>query len=80
MLGWVCGVPHISLCCMLQVYDLYSGALQQLWRPGKSRAPLVCLQAAELDGHQVGVHSACRVDARMGQARYLRKLYIPAPV
>ena len=37
----------------LQVYDLYSGSLQQLWRPGDSRAPLTSLEAAELEGHQV---------------------------
>ena len=44
---------HLADMLPLQVYDLYSGSLQQLWRPGDSRAPLTSLEAAELEGHQV---------------------------
>ncbi|KAK9821337.1 hypothetical protein WJX81_007261 [Elliptochloris bilobata] len=48
------------------VYDMYSGFLQQLWRPSDAGSPVTCLQAAEVNGHQVLI--SCHHDG-MQQAR-----------
>lgn len=62
----------------LQVYDLYSDSLQQLWRPGDSRAALTSLEAAELEGHQVK-SALCLYKAHTSrQAPDLRELCVPA--
>lgn len=75
-----CPTPERPRHPHAQVYDVYSGSLQQMWRPlgVDASSPITCLHAAEVCGRQVPHRPQCGPSVGTGHLRASSRA-VPVP-